>query len=80
MLYKHGRTSTFTLKAEQNSYYYTIRWAKGAYWAAFLQRLDEILVDSRYCWTALWYTKPWALSTTPSPMDNDDNTATSHGK
>lgn len=30
-LYKYGKANAFTLMAERNSYYYTIRWAKIQY-------------------------------------------------
>lgn len=48
-LYQQGRFNAFTLNAESNSYYYTIRRAKKASWATFLQGLYEILVDSERC-------------------------------
>lgn len=72
-----GMVNTFTLWAEWNSYYYTIRRAKRECWAAFLQGSHRILGDSEPCWKALRYTKPWASTTTPALKDPEGNMTTS---
>lgn len=57
-LYKQGRVNGFTLRTEQNSYYYTLRRTKRHCCIAFLQESDEVLGDSKQCRTALRYTQP----------------------
>lgn len=76
-LYQQGRVNALTLKAERNFYHYTIRQGKSACWADFLQKWDEILGDSEWCWTALRYTRPCVSSATPALIDPEGNTGTS---
>lgn len=67
----------------RNLYYRTIRKAKRLSWQNFLQGKEEDTqqqnqtVDQNRCWTALKYTKPRQLKTTPVLKDSDGNIATS---
>ena len=61
------------LKLARNSYYRTIKKAKRLCWQKFLQG-DE---QQDHCWTAIKYTKPLQLRTTPALKDSEGNVATS---
>lgn len=76
-LYPQGRVNAFTLRAEQNFYYYTITRAKKQCSTGFRQSSDKILGDSEQCWTALRYTKPWASSSKTALKDVEGNMPTS---
>lgn len=76
-LHQQGRVNVFTLRAERNSCYYSIRLVNRICWATFLQRSDKILEDSEQCRTALRYTRLWVSSTTPPLRDPEDTIATS---
>ena len=60
------------LKQARNSYYRTIRKAKRLSWQNFLQGKTGSIsqqsqsLDKNRCWTALKYTKPLQLKTTPA--------------
>src|SRR5271156_5828740 len=65
----------------RNSYYVTVRKAKRKCWQDFLQGItkeeDHTPLDSqKRCWTALRYTSPRALSTTPTVKGNNEEVAT----
>jgi hypothetical protein len=65
----------------RNSYYVTVRKAKRRCWQDFLlgttEEEDHTPLDGqKRCWTALRYTSPRALSTTPTVKDNNGEVAT----
>lgn len=74
-LYQEGRTNAFTVRAEQNIYYYMVRRAKRQYRAAFLHGTDTVIGESERCWTVLRNTKPWSLFTTPALENTEGNQA-----
>ena len=62
----------------RNDYYITVRKAKRKCWQDFLQGViedDSISLDNQRCWTALKYTSPRALSTTPTVKGNSGEVA-----
>lgn len=74
-MYQEGRTGAFTLRAEQNFYYYTVHEAIKECWAAFPQSADEVIGGRERYWTALRYTWPWTTSTTLALTDTKSRQA-----
>ena len=65
------------VKLARNSFYKTVRKAKRICWQNFLQgTIEDDPIDSqKRCWTALKYTSPRALSTTPIVKGNNGEVA-----
>jgi ribonuclease HI len=74
--YKLNRNKT-EVKVARNSFYITLRKAKRLCWQNFLQEdlEDNPTENQRRCWTALKYTSPRALSTTPAVKGNNGEVA-----
>ena len=67
-------------KQARNQYFRTIKKAKRESWQKFLQgeaQSSDSVMNKSHCWTALKYTKPLQLRTTPALTDVDGNTAVS---
>src|SRR5271154_29236 len=76
---RRANKSSLEKNTARNSYYTTIRRAKRECWQNFLQGITEDenqALDSQRCWTALRYTSPKALSTTPAVKGENDEIAT----